>query len=105
MNYSKILKINYGGKPWSCGETYESLIWYDKTDPKPTQEHLQSLWNDVLKEHMRQERNQLLKDCDSRVLSDYPNTNKVAWITYRHNLRTLPETWTESNPAFPIKPE
>ena len=54
---------------------------------------------------MRQERNQLLKDCDSRVLSDYPNTNKEAWITYRHNLRTLPETWSESNPAFPIKPE
>ena len=32
---------------------------------------------------MRQERNQLLKDCNFTVLSDYPNTNKEAWITYR----------------------
>jgi len=29
---------------------------------------------------MRQERNQLLKDCDFRVLSDYPDTNKKRGI-------------------------
>ena len=44
-----------------CGDTYESLIWNDTTEPKPTQEHLETLWNDVLKENMRQERNQLFK--------------------------------------------
>jgi len=59
----------------------------------------------IKKDNMRQERNQRLKYCDFRVLSDYPNTNKEAWITFRHNIRTLPETWSESNPAFPIKPE
>jgi len=53
---------------------------------------------------MRQERNQLLKDCDFRVLSDYPNTNKEAWISYRQELRTLPETWVEGTP-FPSPPE
>jgi len=77
----------------------------DKTTPKPTQEHLESLWKELKKENMRQERNQLLKDCDFRVLSDYPDTNKEAWIIYREALRTLPETWSESNPAFPTKPE
>jgi len=53
---------------------------------------------------MRQVKNQLLKDCDFRVLSDYPNANKEAWITYRQQLRTLPETWSEINPAFPSPP-
>ena len=54
---------------------------------------------------MRQERNQRLKDSDFRVLSDYPHTNKEAWITYRQQLRDFPETWSESNPAFPSPPE
>jgi ribosomal protein L10 len=39
---------------------------------------------------MRQEINQLLKDYDFRVLSDYSNTNKEAWVSYRQELRTLP---------------
>jgi len=104
MNFSKILKINYGGKPWSCGETYESLIWYERTEPKPTKEHLESLWNDVLKDNMRQERNQLLKDCDFRVLVDYPNTNKEAWELYRQTLRDFPAIWVEEM-EFPSPPE
>ena len=53
---------------------------------------------------MRQERNQLLKDCDFRVLPDYPNTNKEAWITYRQELRDFPALWSEGM-NFPEKPE
>jgi len=56
------------------------------------------------KEHMRQERNQLLEDSDFRVLLDYPHTNKEAWVLYREQLRDLPETWVEGT-SFPIKPE
>ena len=56
------------------------------------------------KEHMRQERNQLLKDCYFRVLPDYPNTNKEAWISYRKELRDFPALWSEGM-DFPIKPE
>jgi len=41
---------------------------------------------------MRQERNQLLKDSDFRMLSDYPNTNKESWELYRQQLRDFPET-------------
>ena len=100
---SVLLKY-YPNNVWICGETYESLIWKDKTDPKPTKEHLESLWEELKKEHMRQERNQLLKDSDFRVLADYPHTNKEVWITYRHNLRALPETWVEGTP-FPSLPE
>jgi len=53
---------------------------------------------------MRQERNQLLKDCDFRVLNDYPNTNKEAWELYRQTLRDFPAIWVEEM-EFPTKPE
>ena len=104
MRCCEILTKYYEGTGWMCGDTYESLIWNDTTEPKPTQEHLETLWNDVLKENMRQERIQLLKDCDFRVLSDYPNTNKEAWITYRQELRDFPALWSEGM-DYPIKPE
>jgi len=38
----------------------------------------------------RYKRNKLLKDCDFRVLPDYPDTNKQEWITYRQQLRDFP---------------
>ena len=69
----------YPDNVWICGDTYESLIWKDTTREKPTQEHLERLWKELKKENMRQERNQLLKDCDFRVLTDYPDANKEAW--------------------------
>jgi len=104
MNYSKILLKYYGNYGWRCGDTYESLKWIDTTTEKPTKEHLESLWNDVLKDNMRQERNQLLKDCDFRVLNDYPNTNKEAWELYRQTLRDFPAIWVEEM-EFPSPPE
>ena len=58
----------------------------------------------IEKDNMREERNQLLKDCDFRVLSDYPNTNKEAWVLYRQKLRDFPALWSEGM-DFPIKPE
>ena len=95
----------YPDNVWICGDTYESLIWKDTTEPKQTQEHLESLWKELKKEHMRQERNQLLKDSDFRMLPDYPNTNKEAWITYRQQLRDFPETWVDETTPFPSPPE
>jgi len=53
---------------------------------------------------MRQERNQLLKDCDFRVLVDYPHNNKEAWVLYRQQLRDFPAVWIEGTP-FPSPPE
>ena len=94
----------YPDNVWICGDTYESLIWKDKTTPKPTQEELNIKWKELKKDNMRQERNQLLKDCYFRVLSDYPNTNKEAWITCRQELRDFPALWSEGM-DLPIKPE
>jgi len=104
MDYSKVLVKCYSKFSWSCGETYESLKWNDKTTPQPSKEHLESLWEELKKDDMRQKRNELLKDCDFRVLSDYPDTNKEAWITYRQELRDFPALWNEGM-DFPTKPE
>ena len=67
MNYYAILKKHDDGKIWGIAEDYSTLDWGDET-PKPTNEELIILWNnmeyDYLKEIMRKESNQLLKDCD-----------------------------------------
>ena len=104
MDYSKILGKYYSGYAWICGETYVSLKWLDETLAKPTEAELESLWEDLLLEEMREERNRLLKDCDCKVLVDYPNKNKKAWLSYRRKLRDFPTVWTEGTP-FPEKPE
>ena len=102
MDYSKILTKYYLNYSWSCGETYETIEWYDTTLAKPTQEHLESLWEDYFKENMRQERNRLLRECDFCALPDFPQRDK--WLAYRQALRDLPSVWTEGM-EFPEKPE
>ena len=72
--------------------------------PKPTEEELNVKWEELKKKHMREERNQLLKDCDFKVLVDYPNTNKEAWVLYRQQLRDFPAIWVEEM-EFPSPPE
>ena len=103
MDYSKIMLRYYGDEQWACGEIYDSLEWYDITKPKPTQEHLESLWNDLLKDEMREERNKLLKESDYTVLPDFPTSNKQAWLDYRQQLRDFPMIWSVGTP-FPTKP-
>jgi hypothetical protein len=63
---------------WCRGETYETLEWHDEVKPKPTYEELEQLYSDLLKDEMREERNQLLKDCDYTVLPDFPTANRQA---------------------------
>ena len=104
MDCSKILVKHYKGLAWICGDTYDSLIWKDITTEKTTEEDLNMKRKDLKKENMREERNQLLKDCDFSVLPDYPDTNKEAWVLYRQQLRDFPETWVEGTP-FSSPPE
>ena len=103
MDFSKILRKHYKENAWGCGETYESMMWQDKTLPKPLKEHLETLWNDILESEMRQERNKLLKESDYTALPDYPAVNEEEWMTYRQSLRDFPATWTEGI-AFPNPP-
>ena len=96
MNYYAILKKYYDGKIWGIAEDYSTLDWGDENEtPKPTEEEMISHWNnmehDYLQDKMRKERNQLLKESDFRVVSDYPGRDK--WIIYRELLRDFPSIW------------
>ena len=101
MDFSKILTKYYLNNSWSCGETYETIEWYDETRPKPTLEELDLKYDDLLLDEMRQERNRLLSETDYTALPDFPQ--REMFLEYRQKLRDLPSVWTEGTP-FPRKP-
>jgi hypothetical protein len=101
-----VLSNFYSDNVWICGETYESLIWKDKTTEKPTEEELNMKWAELKKEQMREKRNELLKESDFKFVSDYPHSSdekKQEWINYRQLLRDLPSIWEEGM-EYPTKP-
>ena len=103
MEYLKVLSRYYGDKKWSFKNTYESLQWNDTTMEKTTEEELIIKLGELRKEQMREERNELLKDSDFRVLIDY-NKDKDLWIQYRQALRDFPSSWIDGMP-FPAPPQ
>jgi hypothetical protein len=103
MNIVKILAKYFAECQWNSGDTYDSLEWYDKTTPKPTQDELNLLYNQLLIDDMREERNYLLKESDYTVLQDFPTSNKQAWLDYRQQLRDFPSVWNVGVP-FPLSP-
>jgi len=102
MNIVIVLNKYFENLEWCCGDTYESLEWLDMTRPKPTYEEMELLYDDLLKDMMREERNQLLKESDYTVLPDFPTTNKQAWLDYRQKLRDFPSLWS-IGVSFPNK--
>ena len=78
MNIVKILAKYFAECQWNCGDAYDSLEWYDRTTPKPIQDELNLLYNQLLIDDMRGERNQLLKESDYKVLPDFPTSNNQA---------------------------
>ena len=102
MDISKILTKYYLNNSWSCGETYESLEWFDTTIVKPTLEELELKYNDLQIDEMREERNQLLRECDHCALPDFPS--RELWLSFREQLRDFPSIWVEGM-EFPTKPE
>ena len=102
MNLIKIVSKYYLENDWCCGDTYESLKWYDTVKPKPTYEELEQLWSLLLEDEMREIRNKLLQESDFRALPDYPKRDK--WISYRQELRDFPTIWA-LDISFPIQPE
>ena len=55
-------------------------------EPEPTPEPIPAM------EQLRMQRNQLLRDTDWRMTTDYPYNDQTAWATYRTALRDLPAT-------------
>jgi hypothetical protein len=64
MNLIKIVSKYYLENDCCCGDTYESLEWYDTVNSKPTYEELEQLWTLYLEDEMREKRNKLLQESD-----------------------------------------
>ena len=97
----------YADKVWICGESYESLEWNDTTTEKPSEEELNIKLLELKKQEMRENRNELLKECDYKFVSDYIHSSdekKEEWLSYRKLLRDLPSIWEEGM-EYPTKPE
>ena len=64
MNYLEVILKYYPGVGFAVGDTYESLEWYKNEHPKPTEEELQEIW-DEMKEYdlnlLRMQSDELLK--------------------------------------------
>jgi hypothetical protein len=102
MDFSKILTKYYINNSWSCGETYESIEWYDETRPKPTLEELDLKYDELLLDEMREQRDRLLRESDHTALPDFPR--RELWLSYRQELRDFPSVWLPDMP-FPEKTE
>ena len=97
----------YADKVWICGESYESLEWNDTTTEKPSEEELNIKLLELKKQEMREIRNELLKECDYKFVSDYIHSSdekKEEWLSYRQSLRDFPSVWVEDM-EYPLKPE
>ena len=86
----------------------DKLIWNDKEELRPTDEEIALKVKELeaaqpLKQ-LREERNELLMETDYIMVSDYPHTDKQAWLDYRQALRDLPQTADLSNVEYPTKP-
>ena len=86
----------------------DKLIWNDKEELRPTDEEIALKVKELeaaqpLKE-LREERNELLMETDYIMVSDYPHTDKQAWLDYRQALRDLSQTADLTNVEYPTKP-
>lgn len=105
-NVLQVLNRYYLDKEWCCGDTYETLEWYDTTMPKPTEEEFELKYDDLLVDEMREERNRLLKESDVYGLVDYPfktQEKRQEWLVYRQKLRDFTEVWVQGM-EFPTPP-
>ena len=103
----KVLINYYSSNVWICGETYESLIWKDTITEKPSEEELNIKLLELKKQEMREIRNELLKECDYKFVSDFPHSSdekKEEWLSFRKLLRDFPSIWEEGM-EYPTKPE
>jgi hypothetical protein len=113
MNYNEILRKLRTNKDWQVnGETYDSIVWRDKTCEIPTEEECINTWNEIKPEIqlslIREKRNTLLMNTDKYTIADWPHPSpeaKQAWLDYRQALRDLPSNTTDpENPVWPDAP-
>ena len=102
--------LKTGVEGWSCGETWESIIFPDGYE-KPPKEEFEAKLQELIEEHkwkdFRQERNRRLAEVDWVFSEDYQidDDSYQQWLTYRKALRDLPSTTEDpENPVWPEQP-
>ena len=102
--------LKTGVEGWSCGETWESIIFPDGYE-KPPKEEFEAKLQELIEEHkwkdFRQERNRRIAEVDWVFSEDYQidDDSYQQWLTYRKALRDLPSTTEDpENPVWPEQP-
>lgn len=80
------------------GIYYQNWILEDSSEEE-IQTKIEYKWVDV-----RTLRNELLLECDWRVLSDTADNNKNGWIEYRQELRNITSQENPFNIIWPVQP-
>ncbi len=101
----------YGGSlTTNTEEAYNNIRWDDER-PKPSWEEIQIEWSNLSEYNkwaeIRELRDYLLAESDWTQLSDSPlsEEEKGIWITYRQDLRDLPQDYvTVSGVVWPETP-
>ena len=91
---------------WTCGETYESIIFPEGYE-KPPKEEFETLMKVERWKDFRQERDGRLAEVDWVFSEDYSidDDSYQQWLTYRKALRDLPSlTEDPENPVWPEQP-
>ena len=92
---------------------YETIIWIDENQIKPTRDEYNSMSNQLEIERkwdcIRERRDTELNKTDKYIVADYPHPTpeaRQAWLDYRQALRDLPaNTEDPANPVWPVPPE
>jgi len=100
--FKAVQKLFPGNRNWNMsGDTYDDLIWKDKTIPKPSEDEVNKAIEELKVEYayeiLRVERNKKLNDCDYLFVNDYPHKSeeiKNSWMQYRQELRDITTSQT-----------
>ena len=97
------------GAEWVCrGSTYDGLEWLDQVQPKPTEQEVNDeiarLEAQAPLDACKAEAKRRLADTDWSVLPDVVVKNKLAFETYRSEIRDLVLN-PVADPQWPIEPQ
>jgi len=108
MDITDVLHKIRPDSSWKVGDTYESLVWLDEEQKKPTLEEIEAAWDavelDFKTKEVRKHRNKLIAETDWMALSDVEMPK--SWAEYRQALRDVPgQLEFPYNIDWPEKPE
>lgn len=91
-------------------EVNGEIDWQSPDIPQPSEEAITAEMTNVENQEplrkLRKQRNYLLTKCDWTQFPDVPESTRLAWQTYRQELRDITDTYTSlDDVVWPTKPE